>query len=119
MLLSQTQSQELGSSNDLTTLVTALPSQGVLHPLEKRMIHFRFSPRYTKSNEGWTRTDQPPPRKDYTLFMHIEMVGSVAGISDMASSSGNRGAVALTQFEKFNVYAHNNIKVSMIDNNYY
>ena len=87
MLLSQTQSQEMGLANDLTTLVTALPSQGVLHPLEQREIHFRFSPRYTKSNKGWTRTDQPPPRKDYTLFMHIETVGSVAGISDLAAKS--------------------------------
>lgn len=97
MLLSQTQSQEMGLANDLTTLVTALPSQGVLHPLEQREIHFRFSPRYTKSNKGWTRTDQPPPRKDYTLFMHIETVGSVAGISDLAAKSngGSRVEVAL------------------------
>ena len=82
MLLSQTNSQDLGSANDLTTLVTALPSQGSLYPHEKMEIHFRFSPRYTKSYKGWKAEDQPPPRKDYTLFMHIETVGSVSGISE-------------------------------------
>lgn len=86
MLLSQTSAQELGNANDLTTLVTALPSQGILYPQEKREIHFRFSPRYTKSREGWKASDQPPPRKDYTLFMHIETVGSVSG-----GGSGNGG----------------------------
>lgn len=87
MLLSQTSAQELGNANDLTTLVTALPSQGILYPQEKREIHFRFSPRYTKSREGWKACDQPPPRKDYTLFMHIETVGSVSG-----GGSGNGGS---------------------------
>jgi len=92
MLLSQTNSQDLGTANDLTTLVTALPSQGILYPQEKRLIHFRFSPRYTKSNKGWKNTDQPPPRKDYTLFMHIETVGSVAGISDKSNGGTNNGS---------------------------
>ncbi|PFX34680.1 Calponin-likey domain-containing protein 2 [Stylophora pistillata] len=87
MLLSQTNAQELGNANDLTTLVTALPNQGILHPQEKREIHFRFSPRYAKSTKGWVANDQPPPRKDYTLFMHIETVGSVSG-----GGSDNRGS---------------------------
>lgn len=91
MLLSQTSSQELGTANDLTTLVTALPSQGILYPQEKREIYFRFSPRYTKSNKGWKNTDQPPPRKDYTLFMHIETVGSIAGISDKSNGGNGSG----------------------------
>lgn len=91
MLLSQTNSQDLGSTNDLTTLVTALPSQGILYPQEKREIFFRFSPRYTKSSRGWNAGDQPPPRKDYTLFMHIETVGSIAGISDKSSSGNGTG----------------------------
>lgn len=91
MLLSQTNSQDLGSANDLTTLVTALPSQGILYPQEKREIHFRFSPRYTKSSRGWNASDQPPPRKDYTLFMHIETVGSIAGISDKYKGGNGTG----------------------------
>ena len=91
MLLSQTSSQDLGSANDLTTLVTALPNQGILYPQERRAIHFRFSPRYTKSNKGWKSSDQPPPRKDYTLFMHIETVGSVAGISDKTKGGTSNG----------------------------
>lgn len=91
MLLSQSNSQDLGSANDLTTLVTALPSQGILYPQEKREIHFRFSPRYTKSSRGWNAGDQPPPRKDYTLFMHIETVGSIAGISDKSMGGYDTG----------------------------
>ena len=93
MMLSQTDSQDLGTANDLTTLVTALPSQGSLYPHEKMEIHFRFSPRYTKSNKGWKTSDQPPPRKDYTLFMHIETVGSVAGISNNSSGGINNGGI--------------------------
>lgn len=94
MLLSQTDSQDLGTATDLTTLVTALPSQGSLYPHEKMEIHFRFSPRYTKSNKGWKTSDQPPPRKDYTLFMHIETVGSVAGISNNSSGgTTNNGGI--------------------------
>lgn len=99
VLLSQSNSQDLGSANDLTTLVTALPSQGILYPQEKREIHFRFSPRYTKSSRGWNAGDQPPPRKDYTLFMHIETVGSIAGISDKSmggyGTGGSRVEVAV------------------------
>lgn len=96
MLLSQTSSQDLGSANDLTTLVTALPNQGILYPQERRAIHFRFSPRYTKSNKGWKSSGQPPPRKDYTLFMHIETVGSVSDISDKSKGgTSNRGEVQL------------------------
>ena len=91
MLLSQTSSQDLGSANALTTLVTALPNQGILYPQERRAIHFRFSPRYTKSDKGWKSSDQPPPRKDYTLFMHIETVGSVAGISDKTKGGTSNG----------------------------
>ena len=91
MLLSQTSSQDLGSANDLTMLVTALPNQGILYPQERRAIHFRFSPRYTKSNKGWKSSDQPLPRKDYTLFMHIETVGSVAGISDKSKAGTSNG----------------------------
>ena len=89
VLMSQTNPQDLGTGSDLTTLVTALPSQDTLYPLEKRVIHFRFSPRYSKSNKGWKASDQPPPRKDYALFMHIETVGSVAGIFEKSKAGPN------------------------------
>ena len=109
MLLSQTSSQDLGSANDLTTLVTALPNQGMLYPQERRAIHFRFSPRYTKSNKGWKSSDQPLPRKDYTLFMHIETVGSVAGISDKSKAGTSNGGefvcnITITVPSFFNFY---------------
>lgn len=77
VLATQATQAELGTTNDLTSLVTALPSQGVLGPGEKRVLHFCFSPRFTRSNKGWKMSDQPPPRRDFALFMHIETVGSV------------------------------------------
>ena len=93
MLASQAHPEDLGSSSDLTTLVTALPSQGALRPGEKRVIHFRFSPRYTKSNKGWRNSDQPPPRRDYALFMHIETVGSVAGVTEKTKMGNGSGGI--------------------------
>ena len=34
-----------GETNPLTSLVTAIPNQGMLQPYEKIPIFFRFSPR--------------------------------------------------------------------------
>ena len=84
VLASQAAPEALGSSTDLTTLVTSLPSQGALRPGEKRVIHFRFSPRFCQSTQGWSESAQPPPRRDYALFMHIEMVGCISAASDKA-----------------------------------
>ena len=36
-----------GNMNGLTSLVTAIPNQGMLGPYEKIPLFFRFSPRYT------------------------------------------------------------------------
>ncbi|XP_048577373.1 cilia- and flagella-associated protein 47-like isoform X2 [Nematostella vectensis] len=92
MLESQINPDEVGTTNDLTTLVTALPSQGTLQPGEKRAIHFCFSPRFTRSSKGWKTSDQPPPRRDFVLFMHIEIVGSVTGVAETSAvqTSGGR-----------------------------
>lgn len=35
-----------GSTNVLTSLVTAIPNQGVLKPYERVPVFFRFSPRF-------------------------------------------------------------------------
>jgi hypothetical protein len=35
-----------GGTNVLTSLVTAIPNQGILKPYDKIPIFFRFSPRY-------------------------------------------------------------------------
>lgn len=88
-LASQAALDELGTTNDLTSLVTALPSQGVLKPGEKRFIHFCFSPRFTRSNKGWKLIDQPPPRRDFALFMHIETVGSVGSVVGNKNGENN------------------------------
>jgi len=38
-------SQVPGETNVLTSLVTAIPNQGILQPYEKIPVFFRFSPR--------------------------------------------------------------------------
>jgi hypothetical protein len=95
VLASQANPDELGTTNDLTSLVTALPSQGVLRPGEKRVIHFCFSPRFTRSSKGWKMLDQAPPRRDFALFMHIETVGTI-GRAVETNSGKNRGGGKLT-----------------------
>ena len=34
-----------GETNELTSLVTAIPNQGILQPYERIPVFFRFSPR--------------------------------------------------------------------------
>ena len=45
-LVSLNSSTSTGHVNPLTSLVTALPNQGILAPYEKIPIFFRFSPRW-------------------------------------------------------------------------
>ena len=92
---------DIGSSNldseedDLTSLVTAFPSQGTLGPFEKRLLHFKFSPRYSRSNQGWSSSENPVPRKDYALFLHIDIVGNMSSNARNLSSNGT-----------FKIFAH-------------
>ena len=79
ILSSQDAGEEGGITDELTSLVTALPSQGTLQPNEMKVIHFKFSPQFSKSSKGWKTKDQPIPRRDYALFMHIETVGRAVG----------------------------------------
>ena len=74
--------------DDLTTLVTAFPSQGTLAPYEKRLLHFKFSPRCTESNQGWSSSEATASRKDYALFLHIDTVGCMSAGGRNFSSSG-------------------------------
>lgn len=74
--LKDTMAKTKTCSNSLTSLMTVLPNQGVLHPYEKIPIYFRFSPRYSNSKQGWKGTSTPPPRQDFALFMNITTVGS-------------------------------------------
>ena len=86
VLASQSAEGYIGNTNELTSLVTSLPSHGTLKPNQKRMLFFRFSPRFTSSSQGWESFDRSPPRRDYALFMHIETVGCV---SSPTKKSGN------------------------------
>lgn len=52
-------------------LVTIMPQEGVLAPFGKILVHFKFSPRYMKSTEGWKNEEKAPPRQDYAFFMQI------------------------------------------------
>ncbi|XP_055954756.1 cilia and flagella-associated protein 47 [Patella vulgata] len=91
-----------GSTNILTSLITAIPNQGVLRPYEKIPIFFRFSPRWYSSKQGWKCQVTPPPRKDFALFMRLQIIGSNNGISNQKDdvASGNKDGcfaeVALT-----------------------
>lgn len=68
---------EHDEEEDLTSLITVFPNQGELGPGEMTLLHFKFSPRFTKSNFGWKNAEEVVTRKDYALFMHIETVGSI------------------------------------------
>lgn len=75
---------------DLTSLVTTHPCQGVLSPYERRVLYFKFSPRYEQSQTGWKNGAKPPPRQDFALFMRIEAVGAV-------NSDGKQGKSRIEQ----------------------
>ncbi|XP_052708553.1 cilia and flagella-associated protein 47-like isoform X1 [Crassostrea angulata] len=90
-----------GSTNVITSLITAIPNQGVLKPFEKIPVFFRFSPRWNASKEGWKSQVAPPPRKDFALFMRIQIIGS-SNLSDskrsgsMNTKDGSMVEVAMT-----------------------
>ncbi|XP_060072017.1 cilia and flagella-associated protein 47-like [Ylistrum balloti] len=88
-----------GTTNVLTSLITAIPNQGTLKPYEKIPVFFRFSPRWNASKEGWKGQKKPPPRKDFALFMRIQIVGSSTGFSSKSPTKYADGSfveVALT-----------------------
>ncbi|XP_071954714.1 cilia- and flagella-associated protein 47-like isoform X2 [Antedon mediterranea] len=91
----------LASTNPLTTLVTTYPNQGNLGAYEKIPVFFRFSPRYNTLKQGWKSTATPPPRQDFSLFMHFVMVGSSKGFAEeeglgVGSPEGAKLEIALT-----------------------
>ena len=75
-----------GEMNPVTSLVTALPNQGMLAPYEKIPIFFRFSPRWIASKKGFNCQKEPPPRQDFALFMQIKAVGASEGYSNTNDS---------------------------------
>ncbi|XP_033635373.1 cilia- and flagella-associated protein 47-like isoform X1 [Asterias rubens] len=90
------------STNELTSMVTAIPSQGKLAPYQRAPVFFRFSPRYNSARQGWKGTATPPPRQDFALFMQIVVIGSSKGFGtdkEGGKQNGNEGTkveVALT-----------------------
>ncbi|XP_059154686.1 cilia- and flagella-associated protein 47-like isoform X2 [Physella acuta] len=68
-----------GHTNDIISLVTAIPNQGILKPYQKVPIYFKFSPRWYPSSQGWKNFMCPPPRKDFALYMKIMIIGASEG----------------------------------------
>ncbi|XP_071134806.1 cilia- and flagella-associated protein 47-like isoform X3 [Mytilus edulis] len=78
-----------GGTNVLTSLVTAIPNQGILKPYEKIPVFFRFSPRWHAAKEGWKCNQDPPPRKDFALFVKIQIIGSNGGFTEQGSTKSD------------------------------
>ena len=74
--------QNDGSINDISSLVSLTPYEGTLNPYEKRLVYFKFSPRFEKASKGWKTGEQLPPRRDFALFMKIRMVGNIGAGND-------------------------------------
>ncbi|XP_078698604.1 cilia- and flagella-associated protein 47-like isoform X8 [Branchiostoma floridae x Branchiostoma belcheri] len=86
-----------GSSNPLTSLVTAIPNQGMIGPYQRVPIHFRFAPRFSSAEIGWKGLTKSPPRQDYALYMRFEMIGSREGMvtRDFLDGSARNGVTAV------------------------
>ncbi|XP_055888207.1 cilia and flagella-associated protein 47-like isoform X1 [Biomphalaria glabrata] len=91
-------SQKNGHTNEIISLVTAIPNQGVLKPYQKVPIFFKFSPRWHYSKQGWKNSICPPPRKDFALYMRLQIIGASSGFSSdqNANAPGSHLEVALT-----------------------
>ena len=76
---------------ELTSLVTACPTQGTLGPYDKRLLHFKFSPRASKSSQGWSSTEMSQSRKDYAVFVHIDIVGNIGKLDGKATPTDSNG----------------------------
>ncbi|XP_076467202.1 cilia and flagella-associated protein 47-like [Babylonia areolata] len=87
-----------GSTNEITSLVTAIPNQGSLLPYQKIPIFFRFSPRWNMAHMGWRSQTTPPQRKDFALFVRLEIIGSSKGFGedDHKKTKGTYAEMALT-----------------------
>ncbi|KAH9504693.1 Cilia- and flagella-associated protein 47 [Bulinus truncatus] len=91
-----------GKTNEINSMITAIPNQGLLKPYQRIPIFFKFSPRWNYSKQGWKNNVCPPPRKDFSLFMKLQIIGASNGFSNnsMDTSSknveGSQLEVALT-----------------------
>lgn len=77
LMISKTRSDEMETGDDLKSLISVFPTQGALQADETMDLYFVFSPRYEKSCRGWKNSAKNPPRKDYALFVNIEVVGVI------------------------------------------
>ena len=73
----QSHSDDDDETEDLTSLITVFPNQGILAPGETAELYFKFSPRFQRSSLGWKSIEELAPRKDYALFTNIEAVGII------------------------------------------
>ncbi|RDD38935.1 Cilia- and flagella-associated protein 47 [Trichoplax sp. H2] len=63
-----------GRTNDILSLITTTPNQGILKPYEKLAIDFHFKPEYHYSAIGFKNKQQSPPRRDYAIYMQFTLV---------------------------------------------
>ncbi|CAI9721780.1 ciliaflagella47-likeassociated and flagella-associated 47-like isoform X2 [Octopus vulgaris] len=64
-----------GKSNVHSGLLDILPYEGTLTPYEKILVAFLFKPRWELSPLGWKCLQEPPPRRDFVLFVNFNIVG--------------------------------------------
>ena len=86
------------NTNPLTSMMSAIPNQGMLAPYQKIPVFFRFSPRYHNAKVGWKGTTTPPPRQDFALFMQFAVIGSSKGFvnGDVVNGVGNVAGKCIT-----------------------
>lgn len=83
---------DLPASVDTDTLVSEgilqiSPRQGTLQPYCECVVSFGFRPLFGKPQRGWSRQDETPPRRDYSVTLAAAAVGT-----DICSSLRVSGA---------------------------
>lgn len=67
---------------EIASLISVTPSQGTLMPYEKKILYFKFSPRFVKDAKGWKHEGKRPPRQDYAVFIKFQIVANVGNESE-------------------------------------
>ncbi|XP_057307230.1 cilia and flagella-associated protein 47-like isoform X2 [Hydractinia symbiolongicarpus] len=67
---------------EIASLISVTPSQGTLMPYEKKILYFKFSPRFVKDAKGWKHEGKRPPRQDYAVFLKFQIVANVGNESE-------------------------------------
>ncbi|CAG5120336.1 unnamed protein product, partial [Candidula unifasciata] len=96
-LADEGEDEKQGHINEVTSLITVIPNQGILIPHQKTPVYFRFSPRWYSSKQGWKTQTCPPPRKDFALFVKLQVVGSSSGYVDSHEAEIHSGKTRISE----------------------